>query len=36
MARCVLLFGGDRKEHRDGIELLPVAEALDDPATALG
>ena len=36
MARCVLLFGGDRREHRDGIELLPVAEALADPATALG
>ena len=23
MARCVLLFGGDRREHRDGIEFLP-------------
>ncbi len=36
MARCVLLFGGDRREHRDGIELLPVAEALADPATLVG
>ena len=36
MARCVLLFGGDRREHRDGIELLLVAEALADPAAALG
>ena len=35
MARCVLLFGGDRREHRDGIELLPVAEALADPAKVL-
>ena len=35
MARCVLLFGGDRREYRDGIELLPVAEALADPATVL-
>ena len=34
MARCVLLFGGDRREHRDGMELLPVAEALADPSTA--
>ena len=31
MARCVLLFGGDRREHRDAIELLPLAEALADP-----
>ncbi len=36
MARCVLLFGGDRREHRDGIELLPVAEALADPSTLVG
>ena len=35
MARCVLLFGGDRHEHRDGIDLLPAAEALSDPATVL-
>ena len=35
MARCVLLFGGDRREHRDGIDLLPVAEALADPAIVL-
>ena len=35
MARCVLLFGGDRREHRDGIELLPVTEALADPAMVL-
>ena len=31
MARCVLLFGGERREYRDGIELLPVTEALADP-----
>ena len=36
MARCVLLFGGERREHRDGIELLPVAEALADPTRVLG
>ena len=36
MARCVLLFGGDRREHRDGIELLPLAEALADPTLMLG
>ena len=36
MARCVLLFGGDRREHRDGIELLPLAEALADPTLILG
>ena len=35
MARCVLLFGGDRREYRDGIELLPVAEALADPTLML-
>ena len=35
MARCVLLFGGDRREHRDGIELLPLAEALADPTLIL-
>ena len=23
-------YGGDRREHRDGIELLPLAEALAD------
>ena len=34
-ARCVLLFGGDRREYRDGIELLPAAEALADPAKVL-
>ena len=34
-ARCVLLFGGDRREYRDGIELLPVAEALADPTAVL-
>ncbi len=33
MARCVVLFGGDRREHRDGIELLPLVEALADPTT---
>ena len=27
MARCVLLFGGDRREYRDGIELLPLADS---------
>ena len=26
----VVLFGGDRREHRDGIELLPLVEALAD------
>ncbi len=36
MARCVLLFGGDRREHRDGIELLPLAEALADSTLILG
>ena len=36
MARCVLLFGGDRREHRDGVELLPLAEALADPTLILG
>ena len=35
MARCVLLFGGDRREFREGIELHPVAEALADPARIL-
>ncbi len=35
MARCVLLFGGERGEHRDGIGLLPVAEALADPTQVL-
>lgn len=32
MARAVLLYGGDRRENRNGIELLPVAEVLADPA----
>ena len=35
MARCLLLFGGDRREYRDGIELLPVDDALTDPASIL-
>ena len=35
MARCLLLFGGDRREYRDGIELLPVADALGDPTSML-
>ena len=35
MARCVLLFGGDRREHRDGIELLPLNDALADPTLIL-
>ena len=35
MARCLLLFGGDRREYRDGIELLPAEEALADPASML-
>ena len=35
MARCLLLFGGDRREERNGIELLPVTEALADPAAVL-
>ena len=34
-ARCVLLFGGDRREYRDGIDLLPVVEALADPTEVL-
>ena len=34
-ARRMLLFGGDRPEHRDGVELLPAAEALADPAALL-
>ena len=34
-ARCVQLFGGERREYRDGIELLPVAEALADPTLVL-
>ena len=34
-ARCVLLCGADRREHRDGIDLLPVAEALADPTAVL-
>ena len=36
MARCVLLFGGERREHRDGIGLLPLTEQLADPALVLG
>ena len=35
MARCMLLFGGDRREYRDGIDLLPVADALADPTSML-
>ena len=35
MAHCALLFGGDRREYRDGIELLPVANALADPKLVL-
>ncbi|MCY4373804.1 MAG: hypothetical protein OXC31_08475 [Spirochaetaceae bacterium] len=31
MARCVLLFGGDRREYREGIELLPLADSNADP-----
>jgi predicted AAA+ superfamily ATPase len=27
-ARCVLLFGGSRREYREGIELVPVEEGL--------
>ena len=34
-ARCLLLFEGERREYRDGIELLPVAEALADPTLVL-
>ena len=34
-ARCVMLFGGDRPEYREGIELLPVAGALADPTAVL-
>lgn len=35
MARAVLLYGGDRREYRDGIELLPVEQGLADPARIL-
>ena len=35
VARCVLLFGGNRREYRDGIELLPMSEALADPTAVL-
>lgn len=35
MARAVLLYGGDRPENRNGIELLPIAEALTDPTRIL-
>lgn len=35
MARAVLLYGGDRRGNRDGIEVLPVAEALTDPNRVL-
>lgn len=35
MARCVLLFGGDRREFRGRIELHPLAEVLADPARIL-
>ena len=35
MARCVLLFGGDRREFRGRIELHPLAETLADPARVL-
>ena len=35
MARCVVLSGGDRREHRDGIELLPLVEVLADPTTII-
>ena len=35
MARGVLLYGGDRQEHRDGIELIPMDAALADPARML-
>ena len=36
MARGVLLFGRDRRAYRDGIELLPVIEALSDPTLLFG
>lgn len=35
MARCVLLYGGDRREYRDDIEIVPVADVLDDPGALL-
>ncbi len=35
MARAVLLYGGDRRENRNGIELLPIGQALADPARIL-
>lgn len=35
MARAVLLYGGERREYRNGIELLPVAEGLADPSRIL-
>ena len=35
MARAVLLYGGDRRENRNGIELLPIGQALADPTRIL-
>jgi hypothetical protein len=36
MARCCLLYGGSRREYRDGIEVWPVAEALPRLGELLG
>ncbi len=36
MTRCVLLFGGARREYRDGIDRRPLAEALTDLRLTLG
>ena len=32
MAWCLVLFGGDPREHHDGIQPLPLTVALADPA----
>jgi predicted AAA+ superfamily ATPase len=35
-ARCVLLFGGERREYRDGIELIPFEEGFKALGNLLG
>jgi predicted AAA+ superfamily ATPase len=34
-ARCIMLFGGDRRECREGIELIPLEEGLQGLAELL-
>lgn len=34
-ARCVVLFGGERREYREGIELVPIEEGLAELAEIL-